>query len=135
MCPVTQEYVPVMPTKVSVDHPYFEKVYLIKMYLIKQENFSQSSLYHFELFELFLIYHFMRYYVIFKPLEPIYNKLKAENVQLLETIHLVLLSTNRLQVIGIVHSEMKILSLITHPHVVPNLQDIRSSSQHKFRCF
>ncbi len=66
----------------------------------------------------------MRYYVIFKPLEPIYNKLKAENVQLLETIHLVLLSTNRLQVIGIVHSEMKILSLITHPHVVPNLQDL-----------
>ncbi len=32
----------------------------------------------------------------------------------------------------IVHPKMKILSLSTHPHVVPNL---RSSSEHKLRCF
>ncbi|MGL5643299.1 MAG: hypothetical protein ACRCW3_00760 [Metamycoplasmataceae bacterium] len=30
---------------------------------------------------------------------------------------------------------MKILSLITHPHVIPNLQDLRSSSEHKVRYF
>ncbi len=34
---------------------------------------------------------------------------------------------------GTVHPKMKMVSLITHPHVVPirNLQDIRSSSEHK----
>ncbi len=32
---------------------------------------------------------------------------------------------------GIVHPKMKILSLITHPHVVPNLKDLCSSSEHK----
>ncbi len=38
-----------------------------------------------------------------------------------------------LLVTGTVHPKMKIMSLITHPHVVPipNLQDIRSSSEHK----
>ncbi len=30
---------------------------------------------------------------------------------------------------------MKILSLITHPHVIPNPQDLRSSSEHKLRYF
>ncbi len=35
----------------------------------------------------------------------------------------------------IVHSKMKILSLITHPHVVPNPLDLRSSSEHKLRSF
>ncbi len=36
---------------------------------------------------------------------------------------------------GIVHQKMKILSLITHPDVVPNLKDLRSSSEHKLRYF
>ncbi len=36
---------------------------------------------------------------------------------------------------GIVHPKMKILSLITHPHVVPNLKDLHSSSEHKLRYF
>ncbi len=36
---------------------------------------------------------------------------------------------------GIVHSKMKILSLITHPHVVPNQQDLRSSSECKLKYF
>ncbi len=35
----------------------------------------------------------------------------------------------------IVHPKMKILSWITHPHVVPNLQDLCSSSEHKLRYF
>ncbi len=32
-------------------------------------------------------------------------------------------------------SSPKNLSLITHPHVVPNTQDLRSSSEHKLRYF
>ncbi len=36
---------------------------------------------------------------------------------------------------GLVHTKMKILSLITHLHVVTNLQDHRSSSEHKLRYF
>ncbi len=36
---------------------------------------------------------------------------------------------------GIFHPKMKILSVITHPHVVPNLQDLHSSSEHKLRYF
>ncbi len=32
---------------------------------------------------------------------------------------------------GLVHPKMKILSLITHPDVVPNPWDLRSSSEHK----
>ncbi len=36
---------------------------------------------------------------------------------------------------GLVHQKMKILSLITHPHVVSNPWDIRSSSEHKLRYF
>ncbi len=36
---------------------------------------------------------------------------------------------------GIVHPKIKILSLITHPHVVPNLQDLHSSSEHKLKYF
>ncbi len=36
---------------------------------------------------------------------------------------------------GMVHPRMKILSLITLPHVVPNPQDLRSSSERKLRCF
>ncbi len=32
---------------------------------------------------------------------------------------------------GIVHPKMKILSLIIHPHVVPNPKDLCSSSEHK----
>ncbi len=39
------------------------------------------------------------------------------------------------QLKGIVHPKMKILSLITHPHVVPNLKDLCSSSEHKLRYF
>ncbi len=35
---------------------------------------------------------------------------------------------------GIVHPKIKILPLITHPRVVPNLQDL-SSSEHKLRLF
>ncbi len=35
----------------------------------------------------------------------------------------------------LVHPIMKILSLITHPHVVPNPQDRRSSSEHRLRYF
>ncbi len=34
---------------------------------------------------------------------------------------------------GIVHPKIKILPLITHPRVVPNLQDLRSSSEHKIK--
>ncbi len=30
---------------------------------------------------------------------------------------------------------MKMMSLITHPDVVPNLYDLRSSSEHKLRYF
>ncbi len=30
---------------------------------------------------------------------------------------------------------MKILSLIAHPHVVPNLKDLRSFSEHKLSYF
>ncbi len=30
---------------------------------------------------------------------------------------------------------MEILSLITHPHVIPNLQDLRSSSQTQIQIF
>ncbi len=36
---------------------------------------------------------------------------------------------------GIVRPKMKILSLITHPHVIPNPQDLHSSSDHKLRYF
>ncbi len=36
---------------------------------------------------------------------------------------------------GIVHPKMKILSLITHPHVVPNSKDLSSSSEQTFRYF
>ncbi len=36
---------------------------------------------------------------------------------------------------GIVHQKMKILSLITHPHVIPNMQELCSSSEHKLRFF
>ncbi len=36
---------------------------------------------------------------------------------------------------GIVNPKMKILSLITHPHVVPNPLDFHSSSKHKLRYF
>ncbi len=36
---------------------------------------------------------------------------------------------------GIVHPKMKILSLITHRHVFPNPQDLRSSSEHKLTYF
>ncbi len=36
---------------------------------------------------------------------------------------------------GIVHLKMKILSFITHPHDVPNPQDLRSSSEHILRYF
>ncbi len=43
--------------------------------------------------------------------------------------------TNWNQLKGIVHPKMKILSLITHPHVVPNPLDLRSSSEHKLRYF
>ncbi len=34
---------------------------------------------------------------------------------------------------GIVHPKMKMLSLITHPHVIPNLQALYSSSEHTLR--
>ncbi len=34
---------------------------------------------------------------------------------------------------GLVHPKKKILSLITHPHVISNTQDIRSSSEHRLR--
>ncbi len=36
---------------------------------------------------------------------------------------------------GIVHPKMKILSIITHSHVIPNPKDLRSSSEHKLRYF
>ncbi len=36
---------------------------------------------------------------------------------------------------GLVHPKMKIMSLITHPHVVPNLWELCSSSEHNLRCF
>ncbi len=36
---------------------------------------------------------------------------------------------------GLVHPKCKILSLITHPHVVSNPWDLRSSSEHKLRYF
>ncbi len=32
---------------------------------------------------------------------------------------------------GIVHPNMKIMSPITHPHVIPNLYDLHWSSEHK----
>ncbi len=35
----------------------------------------------------------------------------------------------------LVHPKRKILSLITHPDVVPNPWDLRSSSEHKWRYF
>ncbi len=35
----------------------------------------------------------------------------------------------------LVHPQIKILSLTTHPHVAPNPQDLLSSSEHKLRCF
>jgi len=35
----------------------------------------------------------------------------------------------------LVHAKMKILSSITHPHVVPNPQDFCSPSEHKLRFF
>ncbi len=35
----------------------------------------------------------------------------------------------------IVHPKMKIPSLITHPHAVPNLEDLCSSSEHKLNIF
>ncbi len=35
----------------------------------------------------------------------------------------------------IVHPKIKILSLMTCPHIIPNLQDLRSSSLHKLRYF
>ncbi len=38
-------------------------------------------------------------------------------------------------VIRIVHPKMKMQSLITHPHVVPNPEDLLSSSEHKLRYF
>jgi len=43
---------------------------------------------------------------------------------------------NTTNVKGKVHPKMKILSLITHPHhVVPNLDDVCSFSEHKWRSF
>ncbi len=36
---------------------------------------------------------------------------------------------------GLVHPKMKMMSLITHPHVVPTPRDLRSSSEHKLRFF
>ncbi len=36
---------------------------------------------------------------------------------------------------GIVNLKIKILSLITHPHVVPNPEELRSSSDKKLRYF
>ncbi len=36
---------------------------------------------------------------------------------------------------GIVHPKMKMMSLITHPHVIPNPKDLCSSSEHKLRYF
>ncbi len=36
---------------------------------------------------------------------------------------------------GIVHPKMKILSLITHLHVVPKLEDLHSSLEHKYKYF
>jgi len=36
---------------------------------------------------------------------------------------------------GIVHPKMKILSVFTNPHVVPNLYDLVSSEEHKTRYF
>ncbi len=36
---------------------------------------------------------------------------------------------------GLVHQKIKILSLITHPHVVPNMQDRHSFSEQKLRNF
>ncbi len=41
-------------------------------------------------------------------------------------------SVSMFQFKGIVHPKMKVLSLITHPHVVPNL---RSFLEHKVRYF
>jgi len=35
----------------------------------------------------------------------------------------------------IVHPKMKILSSLTHPHVVPNLYEFLSSAEHKGRYF
>jgi len=43
--------------------------------------------------------------------------------------------TDRDLVKGIDHPKMKVLSLITHPHVVPNPHDFRSSLEHKWRSF
>ncbi len=50
-----------------------------------------------------------------------------------QTYKVVVKSRNLLK--GIVHPKIKILSLITHPHVVPNLWDLRSSSDDKLRKF
>jgi len=36
---------------------------------------------------------------------------------------------------GLVHPKMKIVSVFTHPHVVPTPLDLRSSSEHKLRYF
>ncbi len=46
-----------------------------------------------------------------------------------------LIEHNDKMIKGIVHPKMKILSLITHPHFVPNPSDLCSSSEQKLRCF
>ncbi len=45
------------------------------------------------------------------------------------------LSTAPVPVKGIIHPQMEILSLITHPHIAPKPEDLRLSSEHKLRYF
>ncbi len=44
-------------------------------------------------------------------------------------------SDNTIRLKGIVYTDIKIMLLITHPHVVPNLQNLCSSLEHKLRYF
>ncbi len=62
------------------------------------------------------------------------HRIIAGTEQKLLGICWLLKSTNTIRLKGIVHPEMKILLLITHPHVIPNPQDL-CSLEHKLRYF
>ncbi len=71
------------------------------------------------------------------PVQTLFIKCKLTFPVVSNCICHVVLSTMFYDILkGIVHpKKIEILSLITHPHVVPFLKDLRSSSEHESRYF
>ncbi len=80
---------------------------------------------------------FPRWFVLCTLTAPIYKaqvvlqQHQTRNCLFLKDLCLFCLLTSLLE--GKVHTKMKMMSLITHPHVVPNQQGLRPSSEHKWR--